>query len=118
MATLDTSRLTQALRLLAHPHRRYVLYRVTRDSKVVDISTLVAAIAKWEGGQTGNGQHTDSKAIEVGLRHSHLPKLADAGLITFGVNGDFIKHKKTDWLDQFLIETISIDGYAQEATGD
>lgn len=118
METLDTSRLTKALQLLAHPHRRYVLYKLTRDSKVVDIATLAAAIARWENNHMGNGQRTDSNTVEVGLRHLHLPKLADAGIITFGVDRDSIEYTDTDELDRFLVNTAPIDGYPMAATGD
>lgn len=118
MATLDTPRLTEALRLLTHPHRRFVLYYLTRGPERVDIRSLAAAISEWENCHTGKDHCLTRRDVEVGLRHTHLPKLAEAGLVSFDVNKNSIEHGETGWLDQFLVDTISIDGYTKAATGD
>lgn len=48
MPSKDSSALTETLDLLAHSHRRYVLYYLTNESEVTDVDTLAAEIAAWD----------------------------------------------------------------------
>lgn len=117
MASLNSPELTEAFDLLTHPHRRYVLYYLSNESNVVNIDTLAVAIAKWDGEHTGTAQ-TNHEEILWTLHHTHLPKLADAGVITFGPNRDSITLREMGHLDQFLDDTAAIDGYTKITADD
>ncbi len=104
--------------LLTHPYRRYVLYHLTRESEAVDFDTLAASLANWDPGQPEASQNTSSATIEVQLRHMHLPKLADAGLITVAQDRQSIELGGVNGHGQFIDQAARIDGYAPPAAGD
>jgi len=118
MVEQNTSQLTETLDLLTHPYRRYVLYCLTNESTVISVEALAAAIAERVGDLTGSDRRTGSAVVETALRHTHLPKLADRGIVSFSPNTGLVELKETDTLDQFLIDMVRIDGYMQTAAGD
>ena len=118
MAEPNTSRLTETLDLLTHPYRRYTLYWLTNKSGEVSVDTLATAIAEWAGDQTRAGRRTDRDAVKTALCHTHLPKLADRGVVSFRANTAVVELRDTDGLDRFLADTARIDGYIPAAAGD
>lgn len=118
MASLDTSELNQTFELLTHPYRRYVLYYLSRESDVVSIDALATAIARWNGDHTETGRTPNIDEIVTGLHHNHLPKLANAGIITFGPERESIELGESGRFAWILDETAGIDGYMQTAAGD
>lgn len=118
MVEPNTSRLTETLDLLTHPYRRYTLYRLTNESEVVSVDSLAGVVAEWAGEQTGAGQRTDRNAVEIALRHTHLPKLADKGIVSFRANTDSVELQDTHGLEWFLADGARIDGYLQAAASD
>lgn len=69
-----------AFDLLRARRRRYVLYRLLDGSEGIAVEELAADVARREDG--------DPDRVETSLRHSHLPKLEDAGLIS--LNSDHV----------------------------
>lgn len=63
-----------AFDLVRAARRRYVLYHLLENPGGTSIERLVAAVARRE-------ETPDRERIETSLRHAHLPKLADAGLV-------------------------------------
>lgn len=118
MVEPDTSRLTETLDLLTHPYRRYTLYCLTNESEEISVDTLTTAITEWAGDQTGVGRSTDRKAVKTALRHTHLPKLADGGIVSFRSNRGVVELRDTDGIDRFLADTARIDGYMHTVAGD
>ncbi len=108
---MDTTELNETFDLLTHPHRRYALYLLAEESEALSIGTLATAIATWEADRTGMDGPTEENAIEIGLHHSHLPKLEDAGIVTVAENEDSITLRRTDGLDRLLTDTARLDGY-------
>ncbi|MBX0288234.1 helix-turn-helix domain-containing protein [Halomicroarcula sp. F28] len=104
----NTSRLTETFEVLAHPHRRYVLYHLACNSGVTGTDALAAAIARWNV-ESGADRTTSIDTIRIALYHSHLPKLADAGFITVDRNSDAVELEDSDTLDSFLGDAASID---------
>jgi hypothetical protein len=113
MVSLDSSSLSQTFDLLAHPHRRYVLYYLRRDSAVVDVARLATAIADWEGNHTAPTRSEDIEAIKTTLHHTHLPKLEAAGIVSTDANRNTVELGEADGYDLFLGQTAPIDGCAQ-----
>ncbi|WP_137283993.1 DUF7344 domain-containing protein [Halorussus salinisoli] len=118
MAELTTARLGDVFDLLVHPYRRYVLYYLTHESEVVTIDTLATAIYKWDRDETKADWGAKSKDVEASLRHIHLPKLADAGIILFDTNADSIELKETGQIDKFVKHMAHIDSYTETAAHD
>lgn len=118
MASLDEQLLTETFELLTHPYRRYVLYCLANDSSEVGIGTLAAKIATWEGAKMGTDQRTTDTNIRTALRHNHIPKLAEAGIITVDATTNTIELRDTTGVSQFLSDTATIDGYGQTVADD
>lgn len=118
MARQKMCELDEMFDLLTHPHRRYVLYYLRQDGEGVGLETLAAAIANWDGDSSGGDQSDNREAIEVMLRHTHLPKLADAGIITFDANTASIELDGTIRHGQFIAEASRIEGYTHPVAGD
>lgn len=64
-----------AFDLVGAARRRYVLYHLFENREETSIETLAEAVARREG-------TLDHERIEMSLRHAHLPKLEDAGLVS------------------------------------
>lgn len=118
MASLDGQMLTETFELLTHPYRRYALYYLTNESAEVGIETLAATIATWDGEQTGTDQSTTHTDIRTALRHIHIPKLAEAGIITVDTTTNRIELRDAAGVSQFLSDTAAVDGYGQTAADD
>jgi len=81
----------QFYRALASRRRRRVLYYLleTTDSTVEELATVLSG---WEAATTETMQTpTDRSAIHLDLVHSHLPRLADSGLVTYEPNAGTVQ---------------------------
>lgn len=118
MASMAEAGLDDTFDALTHPHRRYVLYYLRTHSEGISVDTLTAVLAnKLEGPSATAGKKTPER-IEIALLHTHLPKLANAGLITFDQNRRSVEFDGANGHGQFIDEAASIDGYAPPAAGD
>lgn len=118
MTSMTRAGLDETFDMLTHSYRRYVLYYLRSHSEVVDIDTLSAILANELEGPSTTGRRKTPKHIKVALYHIHLPKLADAGLITFSPNNQSIELDETTEYDQFIDHAARIDGYALPVEGD
>ncbi|WP_050032401.1 DUF7344 domain-containing protein [Halorubrum halophilum] len=118
MASSNKTGLGETFDLLTHPYRRYVLYYLRTHSGVVSVDTLTAMLTnELEGSSATPGSDT-AERIEIALHHMHLPKLADAGLITFAQDRRSIELGEIHGYGQVIDQAARIDGYALPATGD
>ncbi|AEN07598.1 hypothetical protein Halar_0342 (plasmid) [halophilic archaeon DL31] len=101
---------------LTHPYRRHVLYCLRANSGMVAIDTLTAMLANELEGPSATAGRKTPEHIEVALHHMHLPKLAEAGLITFDADTHTVELDGVNEFDQFIDEAARIDGYAPLAT--
>jgi hypothetical protein len=70
-------------RVLASRQRRRLLYYLD-DVEASTVTELAEVLVGWETGQRGGMvTETDYDRMVIALRHSHLPMLADAGLLTY-----------------------------------
>lgn len=112
MIVSNTAQLTAKFEILAHPHRRYVLYYLTGNSGAVSIKTLATEIAQWDMGNSGGNRSTSTDVIETALYHCHLPKLADASFVTVDRDEESVALQGSDELDRFLPDAAFLDGCA------
>ena len=92
---------------LKHSHRRYVLYHLSDRSEGASVGELAERIADWEAEAAGEANGiTDRERIAVALHHTHLPKLAEIGLIEHDRERDCITRRE---------ETADIEPYLEFA---
>lgn len=68
-----------AFDLLSEARRRGVLYALDRNART-NVDTLAARISRWEA---DDGKTSTDDDVRTMLVHSHLPKLADADVVTY-----------------------------------
>lgn len=78
-------------RALTSPHRRRLLYYLLEHEERT-VEELASVLSGWEATTTGTMYTSaDRSAIRLQLLHSHLPELADAGLIEYDSNGGTVR---------------------------
>lgn len=71
-------------KLLAHPQRRFVIHHLLRAGTAVPVSELVEQVAAWKANCPIDGlSDDDCQQAAIPLQHTHLSKLADAGVIQY-----------------------------------
>lgn len=81
MTNDDAVRLDATLNVLADETRRKLLDRLAEDGQL-SVDRISADLASTNGVQTTNPQVvTEREQIEASMRHVHLPKMDDAGVI-------------------------------------
>lgn len=78
---------TTLFNLLANDRRRYVLHYLSQTAGAVSLCDLAEQIARWEDDST----YDRYKRILTGLHHMHLPKLVDAGMVCYNVEGETVE---------------------------
>lgn len=69
---------------LSASQRRYILQYLSSASTTVTLTGLIEAVAAWETNtDTAEPAEAARTTAAVALQHVHLPKLADAGLVSF-----------------------------------
>lgn len=116
MALSGPPRRNEMFGLLTHSYRRYVLYYLTNESGTVDITSLSTAISNWGSDLEPIGRNEDRSDIELALHHTHLPKLADAGIILYDTTSRRVELSEAAWGDRFLAETALSDEYLYVAS--
>lgn len=93
-----------AFEILTNPRRRYALSYLRSKSGTVSIGELAEVIAAWE-------QETDvelvsskeRKSVYTSLYQTHLPKMADAGVIVYDRQRGLVQFSDTATeLDKFI----------------
>jgi DNA-binding transcriptional ArsR family regulator len=105
MSETDTSRLSQdeVYHLLSNPRRRFIISYL-RDERVVDLQELASKVAAWEN-ETSVDELTDQqqKRVYVSLYQTHIPKLEDAGIVTYDSDAGRVQlRERVEQLDRYL----------------
>jgi DNA-binding transcriptional ArsR family regulator len=105
MSETDTSRLSQdeVYHLLSNPRRRFIISYL-RDNGVVDLQELASQVAAWEN-ETPVEELTDQqqKRVYVSLYQTHIPKLEDAGIVTYDADAGRVQLRdRVEQLDRYL----------------
>ncbi|WP_225335557.1 DUF7344 domain-containing protein [Halomicrobium urmianum] len=70
--------------VLSDPQRRFALQYLRGASGSVTVGELVTELVAWEVGRpVSERTSVDRSAVEIALVHTHLPKLAEAGLVSY-----------------------------------
>jgi len=87
-ATLELDKVFAAL---GHPRRRYLLYTLVNASSEETLSELATKLAAWEQDKPVSGvTDHERRDVHLSLYHSHIPKLADLGVLDYQEAGDII----------------------------
>lgn len=78
---------TTIFSLLANDHRRYTIHYLSQKIGAVSLGDLAEQIAIWEA----DPSYDRYERILTGLYHSHLPKLADAGVVNYNVEQETVE---------------------------
>ncbi|MFC5367874.1 helix-turn-helix domain-containing protein [Salinirubrum litoreum] len=89
---------------LSNARRRYVLHYLKRHGGPATIRQLAEQIAAWENGTTmAEVTYKQRKRVYTSLHQTHLPKLADAGIIESERSWEAITlSARADELDVYL----------------
>lgn len=86
------------LGLLANPRRRILLlYFVNQLSDAADVDDLCEFVHRWEAESDGEVSRDE---IRDALRDTHLPTLADAGVIEYDEETAIVEYLGSDRLEQ------------------
>ncbi|WP_227379690.1 DUF7344 domain-containing protein [Haladaptatus halobius] len=87
--------------VFVEPRRRYVLYCLKTSKRPIPLADLADELVRWEIDMAPTAVQDERERIYVSLYHCHLPKLADANLISFDMNRKLVTlHKDTKTTNQ------------------
>ncbi len=86
--------------LLSSPRRRFTLYYLHEEARTIELGELTEQVAAWEYDKPVEELTSqERKRVYVSLYQTHLPKLADAGIIEYDADSGQIT--LTDHIDEF-----------------
>lgn len=77
--------------LLAHPHRRYLLYYLSLYANPVRLPDVAHQITIWETSEPAKDHLQDRLRIYTSLYHDHLPKLTEIDIVEYSQEEDMIE---------------------------
>lgn len=99
--------------LLSHPRRRWLLYALLHRTDLTTVMDLADALATVERSQrTGPGR---LEQVAITLHHTHLPKLAKAGVIAYDRDRNRIELR--DAVTTLELYLTLVDGLDSETHG-
>ena len=81
------------LRLLADQRRRTVLRYLSACDGEVTLDDVVGALSTDDG---------DEGDLRVALHHHHLPRLADAGVVTYDASTNAVEYRRDERVESLL----------------
>ena len=85
-------------RLLGDWRRRVILYRLSdSDTRLHSVSALASRIADVE-----DSSDRDITDIEIELRHKHLPKLEESGVIEYDPRSEVVVYSRNTRIESLL----------------
>lgn len=90
--------------ILSSPRRRYVLYYLRTSGDPVQLTDLAEEVAAWENNtETPDITEQERKRVYVSLYQTHIPRLAEVGLIEYDDDtGQIALAKEAAGIDQYL----------------
>lgn len=88
---------------LSDHRRRYALYILTDAEEPMAVRRLAEQMAAWLHETTlGEVSDDELRRTYVGLRHNHLPKLADLGVLEYDEDTDLVAVGHLGPFEEFL----------------
>lgn len=76
--------LDEVFAALGHPRRRYLLYALVAGGNEETLTELATKIVAWEQDKPlADVTDDERRRVHVSLYHSHVPKLADLGVLEY-----------------------------------
>jgi DNA-binding transcriptional ArsR family regulator len=98
--------------LLANGRRRFVL-RSLLDQRTLELDQLATQLARWEN-DTDEPTDTQRTRAHTALASIHLPRLAEAGIVTFDRSAERVRLADGNWsvdrLRRYLTAPLEDDG--------
>ncbi len=105
--------------VLSSRRRRYALHMLKGREEPVELGDVAEQVAAWEYGETvAEVSYDERKRVYTALQQSHLPKMDDAGVVSFDKNRgvveptpaledvrvymDVVKGREIPWSDYYL----------------
>ena len=90
--------------ILSNPRRRYVLYFLNQHETAIELTDLAEHVAAWENDTTVEELNSkERKRVYVSLYQTHVPKLADHGLIDYDPESGMVRQTESSRrVDQYL----------------
>lgn len=86
--------------LLSSPRRRFILYYLHEEEPNVTLQDLADAVGAWEYEKPADQlERQERKRVYVSLYQTHIPKLAESGIIDYDVDSGQIE--LTDQVNEF-----------------
>jgi hypothetical protein len=101
----------QTFDLVSVPRRRTLLYHLKdQESGTLSLEELVEAVARRERAIPARETPESTDAVRVSLVHSHVPKLADLGILEYDTESSTIEYHANPALESFLryMETLEL----------
>jgi hypothetical protein len=110
IADQDTLSQDVVFELLSSPRRRFVLYYLQSETESVKLTDLADEVAAWEY-ETPVEELTEQerKRAYVSLYQTHVPKLAEAGLIDHADDGMLQLTERMSDVDRYLPSEDTLD---------
>ncbi|MFB6223971.1 MAG: hypothetical protein ABEH86_09930 [Haloarcula sp.] len=77
--------------LLSARHRRYTLYCLYLYTNPIYLPDVAGQIAEWKHGRPEDELLDERLDIYISLYHNHIPKLADAGVVSYSQDEDMVE---------------------------
>jgi len=99
---MNGANLDAYLQLVAHQHRRKLLTQLRREGNgKTSIDDLVERLHE-DGSVPAHGPRSDREQLAIQLYHSHLPKLADLGIIEYDLERGTIEYQPDEQIEAVL----------------
>lgn len=74
----------ELFKVLSHPRRRFTLQYLQIVETPLPVDELTTELGLWEDQRTGVDESRGERlATKISLIHNHLPRMADAGVISY-----------------------------------
>ncbi|SFS46911.1 DUF7344 domain-containing protein [Halostagnicola kamekurae] len=97
------------LHLVADPRRRTILHQLRENGGVIEIEALADVVAERtarsspiEETDPPTARTDDQRLTRAELHHTHLPKLADAGVIEYDSRTGTVRYRSHDRVEALL----------------
>jgi len=99
--------LDACLNLVADRRRRRVIRQLRREGGTTTFDDLVDRL--HDGGLlTDDDRHRDRERLAIQLQHTHLPKLADHGVVEYDHRSGIVRYQPDERIEAVL-DSLSVD---------